>query len=155
MVSYQVNINLKAGTAFKQEFYLTNSDGTPKNITGYKFYCRIAKHTMSIDAVVSTAAKYVQKAVTVPAGVRDGVRGCYYLFMPAKDTVKLPEGKFVYSVVAKDLNGEYSEVVSGLCFIEVALASPHHDGETIFDGGGAADDPNTIILDGGSSTGFH
>ena len=64
----------------------------------------------------------------------------------------MSEGKYVYSVVAQDRNGNKSEVVDGLVFVERGFASP--DSEVIFDGGGATFTGNEIILDGGTSSSY-
>ena len=46
---------------------------------------------------------------------------------------------------------DYS-IVSGLVFVESAFGIS--DGDYLFDGGGSAHDPNTIILNGGTASGF-
>ena len=50
---FVVNITISAGADFTQEFTVANPDGTPVNITGYKFFANLAKHPTAIDAVVS------------------------------------------------------------------------------------------------------
>ena len=131
---------------------MTHPDLSPVNITGYKFVAKLAKHPSSIDAVTSTRDATKQKYVSFACNVIDGMRGVYNLYLPAKSTQKLPEGKYVYNVVAKDLNGHSSEVVGGLAFVEKSFAM--QDGDYLFDGGSSADDPNTIILNGGTASGF-
>jgi hypothetical protein len=147
--SYQVNLNINAGTTFSQEFFLTNPDKSPTNITGYKFYAKMAKHSTAMVATQSTRDNPVYSYIPMTATVADGVGGKYKLYMSSKKTAKLSEGKYVYSVVAQDLNGNKSEVVDGLVFVERGFASP--DSETVFDGGGASLTGDEIILDGGTS----
>ena len=147
--SYSVNISINAGTTFKQEFYLTNPDKSPSNITGYVFYAKMAKHATAMNAVESTRDNPVYNYIPMTATVVDGVGGKYCLYMSAKQSARLSEGKYVYSVVAQDRNGNKSEVVDGLVFVEKGFASP--DSEVIFDGGGASFAGDEIILDGGTS----
>ena len=151
-MSYQVNITISAGTTFKQEFYLTNPDKSPSNITGYTFSAKIAKHASSMNAVESTRDNPVYNYIPMTATVIDGVGGVYCLYMPAKKTARLNEGKYCYSVVAQDRNGNKSEVVSGLVFVEKGFASS--DSEVWFDGGGASISGPEIILDGGNSSSY-
>ena len=147
--SYQVNLQINAGTTFKQEFYLTNPDKSPSNITGYVFYAKMAKHASAMVATKSTRDEPVYNYIPMTASVVDGVGGKYCLYMSAKQSARLSEGKYVYSVVAQDRNGNKSEVVDGLVFVERGFASP--DSEVVFDGGGASISGNDIILDGGNS----
>ena len=151
-MKYQVNISIASGVDFSQEFTMTHPDMSPVNITGYKFVAKLAKHPSSIDAVTSTRDARTQKYVSMACNVIDGMRGVYNVFLPAKSTQRIPEGKYVYNVVAKDLNGVSTEAVGGLAFVEQAFAMSDED--YIFDGGSSAEDPNTIILNGGTASGF-
>ena len=151
-MKYQVNISIAGGVDFSQEFTMTHPDMSPVNITGYKFVAKLAKHPSSIDAVTSTRDSRKQKYLSFICNVIDGQKGVYNLYLPAKSTQKLPEGKYVYNVVAKDLNGASSEVVGGLAFVEQAFAMS--DGDYLFDGGSSVDDGSTIILNGGTASGF-
>ena len=123
-MSYQVNINISSGTTFNQEFFLTNPDKSPTNITGYKISAKMAKHATSMNAVKSTRDNPVYNYIPFVSTVTDGVGGKYSLYMNAKQTAKLSEGKYVYSVVAQDLNGHKSEVVNGLVFSNYRMS--HH-----------------------------
>ena len=152
MASYQVNITISAGSTFKQEFYVTNPDKSPANITGYKISAKLAKHATAMDAVTSTTEEPAYNYIPMTATVVDGVGGKYVLHMSSKKTAQLSEGKYVYSVVGQDRNGNKSELTSGLAFVERAFASS--DTETIFDGGGAAITGDSIILDGGTSASY-
>ena len=151
--SYTVNLNINAGTSFTQEFFLTNPDKSPANITGYRFFAKMAKHSSAMVATKSTTTHPVYAYTPITATVADGVGGKYVLHMSAKKTAGLSEGKYVYSVVAEDLNGNKSEVADGLVFVERGFASP--ESEMVFDGGGAhIEENNTIIIDGGTSDSY-
>ena len=151
-MNFQVNLSITSGVDFSQEFTLTHPDMSSVNITGYKFVGKLAKHPQSIDAVVSTRDNRVQKGVSFACNVIDGVRGVYNIYLPAKATQRIEEGKYCYSIVAIDVNGNSSSAVSGLAFVESAFGIS--DGDYLFDGGGSAHDPNTIILNGGTASGF-
>lgn len=152
MATYQVNITISAGSTFKQEFFLTNPDKSPTNITGYKMFASLAKHPTAMDAVKSTTENPSYKTIPMNATVVDGVGGKYVLHMSSKKTAELSEGKYVYSVVGQDRNGYKSELVSGVAFCQRSFASP--DAEHIFDGGGANIVGDEIILDGGNSSSY-
>ena len=151
-MKYQVNITLSAGVNFSQEFTMAHPDMSPVNITGYKFVAKLAKHPSSIDATTSTRDLRRQKYLSFNCTVIDGQRGVYNIYMPARSTKGLPEGKYVYNVIATDVNGNSSEAVSGLAFVEEAFAM--QEGDYLFDGGSSADDQNSIILNGGTASGF-
>ena len=152
-MKYQVNITISSGVNFSQDFTVANPDMTPVNITGCKFAAKLSKHPMSVDAVNSTSQNRVQKALAFKCGVVDGTGGVVNIFMNGKTTEALPEGKYVYNVVMQDRNGNTSEVVGGLAFVEKAFAVTQ-DQEILFDGGSAVDDANAIILNGGTASGF-
>ena len=148
--SYTVNLNMNSGVAFAQKFYLTNPDKSPLNISGYRLFAKMAKHSAAMVATKSTVDKPAYAYFTINANVSNGQKGEYTLAMSAHKTARLAEGKYVYSVVAQDKNGVKSEVADGLVFVERAFASP--ESETVFDGGGALiEENNSIIIDGGSS----
>ena len=118
---FQVNISVAAGTDFTQEYTVTNPDNSPVDITGYKFFANLAKHPTAIDAAVSTSGSPVYKYVPFTTLVVDGKRGIYNITLTAAQTSKLEEGKYVYNVVMQDLNGEKSNVIGGLAFVDVAF----------------------------------
>ena len=118
---YQVNITVSAGVDFTQRFTVANPDLSPVNITGYKFFANLAKHPTAIDAAVSTSGTPVYKYVPFTTLVVNGQQGIYSISLSASQTSKLEEGKYVYNVVMKDLNGEKISVVSGLAFVDVAF----------------------------------
>ena len=122
-IQYQVNIQITSGCDFRQEFTLANPDLTPKNITGATFKAGLAKHAVSIDALLSTRDEPVYKIVPFNTTVVDGGKGVYSIGLTAAQTNQLQEGKYVYNVVLVDVNGYKSEVVTGLAFVEKGFAS--------------------------------
>ena len=122
-IQYQVNIQVTSGCDFRQEFTLANPDLTPKNITGAKFKAGLAKHAVSIDALLSTRDEPVYKIVPFTTTVVDGGKGVYSIGLTAAQTNQLQEGKYVYNVVLVDANGYKTEVVTGLAFVEKGFAS--------------------------------
>ena len=149
---YSVNLNINAGTTFSHNFTLTNSDMSPKNITGYKFQGRMAKHADAIDAMTSSRDKRVQKYIGFNCRVVDGMKGVYNIYIPSKVTSGIPEGKYVYSVISNDVNGQILEAVNGLVFVQKSLGAV--DSDYIYDGGSANNVGNDLILDGGNSSNF-
>ena len=120
---YQVNLSIEAGTDFKQEFYLTNPDMSPMNITGYTFTARLAKHPTAIDAVVSTSGNPAYAYTDLTAAVVNGPKGIYSIALAKGDTSKLPEGKYLYNVVMTNTDAVTVSVLSGIAFIDVAFGS--------------------------------
>ena len=120
---FQVNINIAAGVDFNQEFVINNPDGSPVVITDCTFAGKLAKHPTAIDARVSTSGAPVRTYVSFTASVVDGVGGKYSLALTPAQTSLLEEGKYVYSVVMTDVNGDTQEVMAGLAFVNVAFAA--------------------------------
>jgi len=114
----QVNINITSGTSFSKEFTLTNSDKTPVDITGSEFFAKVAKHPEALNAVKSTSDAPVWKYLPMTTAVVNGTGGVYSISLSSTDSDKLEEGKYVYSVVRKDSGGVYTEIVSGLTFVD-------------------------------------
>ncbi len=121
---FQVNIVITAGVSYKQEFYLTQPDKAPWDITGCEFYANLSKYPRALDAVVSTAAEPVYERTPFITEVVSGVGGAYALSLAPAVSNTLMEGKYVYSVVMKDVNGNYSEVLQGLAFVDIAFGAP-------------------------------
>ncbi len=122
-VQYYVNIKISIGASFNQEFYLTNPDRSPMDLTGYKVCGNIAKHASSIDAVNSTSANIKHKFVPFSGRVVDGPSGVFALSLTGDDTRRLREGKYVYNAVLENVNGDKIDTVSGLVFAESAFGS--------------------------------
>ena len=147
---YQVNIAISAGANFAQEFYVTNPDMTPRDITGLKFAANLSKHATSINAVTSTSKTPVYKVIPFHTRVVDGKKGIVEISMSPHNYNYLKEGKNVYDVVCKEPSGAITNIVRGLAFVDKTFG--HVPGEYIWDGGGAAGDDSCIILDGGTAS---
>lgn len=147
--AYQVNIHIDAGLPFTQEFYITNPDRTPRNITGSKFFGSVSKHPNSIDATKAGKGNPVYKKLSFQTRVVDGQKGIMSISLSNELTSLLAEGKYVYSITMKDVNGYSSTVVSGLCFINIATSEL--PGEVVLDGGGAFMPDQGNVLDGGGA----
>lgn len=122
-VQYYVNIKVSIGTSFNQEFYLTNPDRSPMDITGATIHANIAKHPTSLDATLTTSTNVHYKFVPFSTRVVDGKNGVFALSLTADDTYRLKEGKYVYNAVLEDSNGDKIDTVSGLVFVEVAFGA--------------------------------
>ena len=125
---FQVHIKISAGSYFSQDFYITNPDMTPMNITGAFFTAVISKHSNSFNAVKSTKDQPVYSYTTMNTKVSNGVGGVLNVSMTSEDTAKLKEGKYVYNVNVTDINGYTSPCVSGLVFVDRSFGSPHELG---------------------------
>lgn len=147
--AYQVNIHIDAGLPFTQEYYITNPDRSPRNITGFKFLGSVSKHPTSIDATKAKRGGPVYKMLPFRTRVVDGQKGIMSISMSKDITVRMAEGKYVYSISMKDINGSSSVAVSGLCFVNVV--TPELPGDVILDGGGAFMKDNGNVLDGGGA----
>ena len=123
---FQVNITISAGADFTQEYTVTSPDSFPVNITGYKFFANLAKHPTAIDAVVSTSGAPAYKFTPFTTNIVNGVAGLYSITMLAKETSKLAEGKYVYNVVMEDLDGERTNLIGGIAFVDVAFGGGLH-----------------------------
>ena len=150
MSAFQVNIEIDAGVPFNQEFYITNPDRSPRNITGFKFTAAASKHPTSMDATKAGRGTPVYKMLPFSTRVVDGNAGIMAISMTNTITSRMAEGKYVYKVTMKDVNGNNSVAVSGLCFVSVA--TPELPGEVILDGGGAFMPNDGNILDGGGAS---
>jgi len=119
---YYSNLFVSAGTDFSQTFTLTEVDGSAIDITGYTIVARMAKHADAINATSSTSADPVWKYITMSASITDATNGEYTISLPDTTTVKLKEGKYVYSVITTDTSSDKKEVMSGLIFVDKAFA---------------------------------
>ena len=121
---FQVNIVINAGVDYVQQFTLTQADKSPLDITGCEFYASLSKYPRALNAVLSTADEPVYERFPFTATIVDGIGGQYAISMSGLETGKLLEGKYVYSVVMRDLNGQMIPTVQGLAFVDIALGAP-------------------------------
>lgn len=114
---------MSAGTNFSQLFTLTQVDGTAVDITGYTFYSKMAKHEGAVNVITSTSAEPVWKYIAIPTTITNATSGEYTLSLDPSVTVKLDEGKYVYSVVSEDASAVKTEILSGLIFVDKAFGN--------------------------------
>ena len=118
---YTVNIQMSMGVDFSQDFYLTNPDLSPMDITGCKFTGALSKWAGSYNAVESTSSEYKYKSVPFVGSVANGVGGVYNLSMDGALSMGLEEGKYVYTVVMEDVNGTKRRVLDGVVFLDYTI----------------------------------
>jgi len=118
---YQVNLRISAGGSFYREFTLINADGTLMDLTDHAFYARVAKHTEALNAIETTDNNPVWKFIDLNATIVSAVKGIYSIGLDAQTTTKLEEGKYLYNVVMKDIDGNYTQIHNGLMFVDRAL----------------------------------
>lgn len=128
---FGVNLHISAGNDFSQEFYLANPDKTYMDITGCKFSGHISKHPGAIDATLTEYAgktgsevnNVFYKYLPMDIHVSSGVKGSYVINVGGDCTLHMQEGKYFYSVSMTDVNGVKTEVLRGLCFIDIGSIS--------------------------------
>ena len=149
---FQVNLQLSAGMDFYQEFYLAESDLSPLNITGIKFYSTIKKHSSAVIAHESTSTLPKQNYISFETGVVDELGGVYYLKLADDESEKLEEGKYVYSTVMRNLENEYTEVNSGLIFVDRAFGVIKNQEEEVVEDNGIKIEPPDPDSGGGEGS---
>lgn len=122
--AFQVNLVISAGCSFRQEFTLSNPDKSPVNLEGASFTGAISKYERSINADLSTSAVPVFERIYFTCEVVNKDLGVYCIKLTAAETRRLLEGKYVYSVVMKNVNGETIPTVQGLAFVQIAFGAP-------------------------------
>ena len=116
-MSVLTHLYMFAGTDFSQKLEIKNYDFSPRDITGMTFTARMMKNPSSINVTTSTSDQLVYRAIPLTAVISDAENGVYEISLDSTITTKIPEGKFVYSVVMDDGNGTIEEVHSGLMFV--------------------------------------
>ena len=127
--NFAVNIQISAGNAFSQEFYLANPDKSPMDITGCSVKAYICKHPGAIIAreteyagiTGSDVNNIVYSYIEFGTRVVDGKGGVYELSLSPDATKDTPQGKYFYSVSMTDVNGVRNQVLSGLAFIDFGM----------------------------------
>ena len=92
------NIKVSIGASFNQEFYLTNPDMSPMDITGVTVLANLSKHPTSMDVVKSTSTSVCYNFVPFNTRVVDGKGGVFSLSLTPDQTHKFREGKYVYNL---------------------------------------------------------
>ena len=124
----QQNINISAGVGFTKQFTALNEDRSAKDLTGYTVLARMAKHSGAVDALKSTNDAPVWRYIDFTTSLVNATNGVYSITIPASTTLKLKEGKYVFSIVFKDASDNYTNVMEGLAFVDVAFAFTGTDG---------------------------
>jgi hypothetical protein len=124
MAAYQVNITISAGCSFKQEFTLTNPDRSPVNLTGSSFTGALSKYERALNANLSTSAEPVFERIYFNCEIVNAELGVYCIKLTAEQTTKLLEGKYLYNVVMRNVNGETFPTVQGLVFVDISFGHP-------------------------------
>ena len=120
---FQVHIQIGAGVEFYQEYFLTESDGSPLDLTGCDVYGAVAKHSNAKNVVESTSAEPFYKNLPFNAAIDDAKAGKISIYLAPNATKVLEEGKYVYNVVAKNPSDDVIEVINGLAFVTNAFAN--------------------------------
>jgi hypothetical protein len=123
MNKYTVNIVIPAGSDFSQVYYLTNPDMSPKDLSGCHVTANIAKHPRALDAVTSTSEEPDYTYSPFKCYIEDGKMGVISLNMNSSQTVKLEEGKYVYGVSIRDVNGYLHSPISGVALVQIDMGS--------------------------------
>ena len=118
----QQNINISAGVSFTKQFTALNEDRSAKDLTGYTVLARMAKHSGAVDALKSTNDAPIWRYIDFTTSLVNATSGVYSITIPASTTLKLKEGKYVFSIVFKDASDNYTNVMEGLAFVDVAFA---------------------------------
>lgn len=100
-----INLTIHKGTDFETEFNLTESDGSPLDLTGYTASSKIRKHP--------TARKYNNFIVTFV----DRSKGRIRISMGSSITPNLNPGRNCYDVFLTDNNGKVVKVVEGSAIV--------------------------------------
>ena len=124
----QQNINISAGVGFTKQFTALNEDRSAKDLTGYTVLARMAKHSGAVDALKSTNDAPIWRYIDFTTSLVNATNGVYSITIPASTTSKLKEGKYVFSIVFKDASDNYTNVMEGLAFVDVAFAFTGTDG---------------------------
>ena len=124
----QQNINISAGVSFTKQFTALNEDRSAKDLTGYTVLARMAKHSGAVDALKSTNDAPIWRYIDFTTSLVNATSGVYSITIPASTTSKLKEGKYVFSIVFKDASDNYTNVMEGLAFVDVAFAFTGTDG---------------------------
>lgn len=124
----QQNINISAGVSFTKQFTALNEDRSAKDLTGYTVLARMAKHSGAVDALKTTNDAPIWRYIDFTTSLVNATSGVYSITIPASTTLKLKEGKYVFSIVFKDASDNYTNVMEGLAFVDVAFAFTGTDG---------------------------
>ena len=112
----------------RDRFTALNEDRSAKDLTGYTVLARMAKHSGAVDALKTTNDAPIWRYIDFTTSLVNATSGVYSITIPASTTSKLKEGKYVFSIVFKDASDNYTNVMEGLAFVDVAFAFTGTDG---------------------------
>ena len=127
MAVYVTNLEMKAGCDFYQEFYLTNPDLSPMDITGVSIHATLQKHPGAVDANSEFSDRVYTSFETE---VIDGLAGIYAIKLSRSESIKLEEGKYVYDVVRVDDLSHFIPASSGLVFVDTSFGFVETEDDT-------------------------
>lgn len=109
MAAPSVNITIEKGTYFENTFTISNSDGTPLNLSGYSAIAKIKKYpsspisqSFSVSITASTGKIQVSMADTT--------------------TANLSEGRNYYDIVITSGTGIKSRVIEGTALVTPSVS---------------------------------
>ena len=124
---FQVNLQMLAGCDFFQDFYLTNPDFSPMDLTGLTFHASMQKHANEKDVVSKNGDRVTTELETEMINATEGV---YRMKIGRAASVNLEEGKYVYDVVMVDGDGNFSPANSGLIFVDTSFGYVEKEDDT-------------------------
>lgn len=121
-MKYSVHIDISAGLPFSKDFYHTNPDLSPIDITDATVTGYLAKHANAFFATDTTSEQTFYNYIPFTCSVKDGPNGIYALELDKTETISLEEGKYTFVAVIVDENGiELGIGATGLAFVTSAM----------------------------------
>lgn len=121
-MKYSVHIDIDAGLSFSKDFYLTNADLSPVDITDATVTGYLAKHANAFFATDTTSEHTFYNYIPFTCSIKDGPNGIYTLELADTETILLKEGKYTFIAAIVDENGvELGIGASGLAFVTSAM----------------------------------
>ena len=112
MTVYVNNIVINAGETFSQPLTLTNSLGATINLTGYGLSSYIRKHP---ESSIKTASFAV--------GITSAAEGEIIISLGSTDSQNIPEGRYVYDMVATTGAGIKNVVLEGNVLVRAGITT--------------------------------
>ena len=100
-MAIKANLVIDQGTSFSATVDVTNTGGSPFNLTGYTTAAQMRKNYNSSTAVTFTTSQ-------------NGVYGAITLSLSAANTVSLEPGRYLYDVEITSGGGTVTRVVEGI-----------------------------------------
>lgn len=95
--------DMRVGSEYTLKIVIKKEDGTPENITGYKFWLTLkAGADLATAAALNDDAAGLQESTTVGANTADdAINGIAYLVISSEKMKTVPVGDYFYDVQAK------------------------------------------------------